>query len=79
MGAHQIPREFLPSGFPEPEQWNGQDDRPMPSAQAEQDEAREHDWAHLDAELCDFAKLYGWPATLRCVASAMQGQLELFR
>ena len=52
--------------FPEPEQWNGQDDRPMPSV--ENDDARERDANWLLTDMTEFKKNYGLPALIRLLA-----------
>lgn len=60
---------MIRTSFPEPTPWNGDDDRPMPSAE---DERIERDWADLEATARDFVKEYGASAMLRCVSYALE-------
>lgn len=69
-----------PYAVPEPTTFNGDDHRPDDRAAAYQaEEAREALWASFEQDILAFAQVEGWPATLRAVSRAMQGQKELWR
>ncbi len=54
--------------IPEPEQWNGDDTRPMPSV--ENHDAHERDANWLLADMIEFRKAYGLRALVRLLAEA---------
>jgi hypothetical protein len=58
--------------FPEPVPFNGDDLRDLPSVETHDDEqARELEWARLEADARDFASRYGAGALLRCISRAL--------
>jgi hypothetical protein len=66
--------------FPEPEQFNGDDQRPMPSVESDDSsERRERDTSDLMAAMNDFAKDYGWSRVIEVAAWAMRDQGRLIR
>lgn len=52
--------------------WTRDDNRPddARAAALHAEEIRERDWSDLEASARDFARVYGIPALLRCIADA---------
>ena len=66
---------------PEPEPFNGDDLRPMPSVETDDDaDRRERDTSDLMALMTDFARDHGgWSRVTEVLAWAMRDQQRLFR
>jgi hypothetical protein len=69
---HHIADIAVPS-FPEPQTFNGSDNRPMASV-GENEDIIERDFHDLETAAREFIKTYGAAAMLRCVSFALEGK-----